>query len=209
MKKLFYGIFCLIFLNCSPSIKKSFSKLSKPEKSWVVFHTFKAKKAYQISLEAERVKDSIKKTRTLGSDNNGGKIDAFKHSFWMARLTQGIGKRAAHSLGKAHEKGNYQTYKKRQLEDGFLPDKPSTNMDLYNNQVGIEIGKQNKTKSKNELIHIIIDSINKGKMQVLLKDKDGFFLSCNKKRIPLDSLKGKWNIKKCLVKSNYSPSQNF
>ena len=72
----------------------------------------------------------------VGKDNNGGKLDAFKHSYWMARLTQGIGKRAAFRLGKAHEKGNYQTYQRRRLEDGLLPDKPSTDMDLYNNNIG-------------------------------------------------------------------------
>tara|TARA_R110002073_G_scaffold57778_4_gene146699 strand:+ start:112056 stop:112466 length:411 start_codon:yes stop_codon:yes gene_type:complete len=129
--KVFFLI--LIFSSCSPKLKQSFSKLSPPEKSWVVFHAFKAKKAYSISLEAERVKDSMNGHASVGSDPNGGKLDAFKHSYWMARLTQNIGKNAAHSLGEAHEKGNYKTYKKRKLEDGFLPDKQSSEMDLFNN----------------------------------------------------------------------------
>ena len=69
----------------------------------------------------------------------------------MARLTQGIGRRAAYSLGKAHEKGNYQTFKNRQLEDGILPDKPSSEMDLYNNQIGISIGKRFKKQFKRSI----------------------------------------------------------
>ena len=188
-------------MGCSPRLKKSFSKLSKPEKSWVFFHPFKAKKAYLISKEAEKIKDSISMLKLVGQDNNGGNLDAFKHSYWMARLTQGIGKRAAFSLGKAHEKGNYQTFKKRQLEDGLLPDKPATVMDLHNNNIGISIGTKFKKGSKNYLLEILIDSIEKGKMKVLLKDGMGNFLDCSKKRIPLDSLKGKWNTKKCLVPS--------
>ncbi len=176
--------------------------MSSAEKTWVVFHPFKAKRAYQISLEAERVKDSIGDTGIIGTDNNGGQLDAFKHSFWMARLTQGIGKRAANSLGKAHEKGNYQSFKKRQLEEGFLPDKPATEMDLHNNQVGISLGKQLDTTSKNKLIHEVIDAVETGKMRILMKDLNGNFLDCAKKRIPLDSLKGKWNTKKCLVPSD-------
>ena len=105
MKKLFYWIFCFIFLGCSPKLKQSLSKLSKPERKWVIFHPFKAKRAYAVSVEAQLVKDSIKRLNTVvGKDNNGGKLDAFKHSYWMARLTQDIGERAAYTLGKAHEK---------------------------------------------------------------------------------------------------------
>ena len=204
MKNLVVFLFSIFFfISCSPRIKKSFSKLSKPEKTWVIFHSFKAKKAYLISLEAESLKDSIKNTRVVGSDNNGGHLDAFKHSFWMARLTQSIGNRSAYSLGKAHEKGNYQTFKKGKLEDGFLPDKPSTDMDLFNNKVGIEIGEKFKSSPKHKLINIVIDSVLNGRMRVLLKDTNGNFLDCDKKRIPLDSLKNKWNTKKCLVPSNY------
>lgn len=190
--------------SCSSTLKTSYGKLSSAEKTWVVFHGFKAKKAYSISLEAEGITDSIKLKKIIGTDISGGKLDAFKHSYWMARLTQGIGKRSAYSLGKAHEKGNYQTFEKRQLEDGFLPDKPSTEMDLFNNQVGITIGMQKDINSKDKLIQTILDSVKEGKMRILLKNSSGDFLDCKEKRIPLDSLKHKWNTKKCLVPSDYT-----
>ena len=204
MKYIYSFVAFLLFTSCSSTIKTSYGKLSSAEKTWVVFHGFKAKKAYSISLEAEKVTDSIKKKKIIGIDISGGKLDAFKHSYWMARLTQGIGKRSAYSLGKAHEKGNYQNFKKRQLEDGFLPDKPSTDMDLFNNQVGITIGMQKGISSKNKLIQTILDSVKGGKMRILLKDSSGNFLDCDKNRIPLDSLKHKWNTKKCLVPSDYT-----
>jgi hypothetical protein len=203
LKYIYILIGFLLLTSCSSTIKTSYGKLSPAEKTWIVFHGFKAKEAYGISLEAEGVTDSIKKKKIIGIDRSGGKLDAFKHSYWMARLTQDIGKNSAYSLGKAHEKGNYQTFKKRQLEDGFLPDKPSTDMDLFNNQVGINIGKQFKSVSKSKLIEIVINSIDMGEMRILLKDDQGNFLDCEKKRIPLDSLRHKWNTKKCLVPSNY------
>lgn len=203
MKYLVLLLVFLVLSGCSATLKTSYSKLSSAEKTWVVFHPFKAKRAYQISLEAEKVKDSIKLKDDVGKDNNGGQLDAFKHSYWMSRLTQGIGKRAAYSLGKAHEKGNYQSFKKRRLEDGFLPDKPATDMDLHNNAIGISIGNRFKTTAKHTLVEIVIDSVKSGVMKILLKDGMGNFLDCNKKRIPLDSLKGKWNTKKCLVPSSH------
>ena len=84
-------------LACSPKLKQSYSALSKPERTWVIFRAFKAKKAYLISKEVEETKDSIARHGGIGVDNNGGKLDAFKHGYWMARLSQRIGKRAAFS----------------------------------------------------------------------------------------------------------------
>jgi len=202
-RKLILLIFLLIFsAGCSPTLRQSYSKLSSPEKGWVVFHPFKATKAYGISKETERVKDSIGKVDVIGNDNNGGKLDAFKHSFWMARLTQGIGKRAAMSLGNAHEKGNYTTYKKGSLEDGLSPDKQSTDMDLHNNSVGNAIGIKYKKIPRLKLISVVLDSLQKGSLKILNKNNEGYFLDCNDKIIPLDSLKNKWNTRKCLVPSN-------
>jgi hypothetical protein len=192
--------------SCSPTLRKSFSNVSSPEKAWVFFHPFKAKKAFLISKEAEKIKDSIGKAEIIGNDNNGGHLDAFKHSFWMARLSQGIGKGASLSLGKAHEKGNYKTFKKHKLEDGFLPDKPSSDMDLFNNMIGVEIGKKNKKASKKELIQHLLESLENGELRILSKDSLGIFLDCKKKRIPLDSLKHKWNTKKCLAPSDTKTS---
>jgi len=201
--KYFLLFFVLIVMGaCSPTLRQSYAKLSPPEKGWVVFHTFKAKKAFLISKEAQYVADSIAKQDLIGNDNNGGHLDAFKHSFWMARLTQGIGKRAAMSLGKAHEKGNYRTYKKSDLEDGLLPDKQSTDMDLHNNTVGNNIGIRYKKASKLLVIQLVLDSLQNGNLKVLLKDNNGNFLDCQQKRIPLDSLKNKWDTKKCLIPSN-------
>ena len=187
---------------CSPTLRQSYDRLSPPEKGWVVFHSLKAKKAFMISKEAQHITDSIAKQDLIGSDNNGGRLDAFKHSFWMARLTQGIGRRAALSLGKAHEKGNYITYKKSDLEDGLLPDKQSTDMDLYNNAVGNGIGIHHKKASKPVVMQLALDSLKQGKLRILLKDGQGNFLDCQLNKIPLDSLKNKWDTKKCLVPSN-------
>jgi len=200
--KYFMLIIILLYTSCSPQLRHSFSKVSSPEKTWVVLHPFKAKKAFILSKEAERITDSISRIGNIGKDNNGGRSDAFKHSFWMARLTQGIGKRAALSLGKAHEKGNYKSYKKRKLEDGSLPDKQSSDMDLFNNDVGIKVGSADKKQPKRILIQQLLDSLLIGKLRVLLKDSVGNFLDCHGNIISLDSLQGKWDTKKCLVPSN-------
>ena len=197
-----YLLMILVLSSCSTQLGSSYRALSGPEKSWVLFHPFKAKRAYKISQEAQKVQDSMRRFSSIGVDNNGGTLDAFKHTFWMARLRQGIGRRAALSLGKAHEKGNYHTFLKGQTEDGNLPDKESSDMDLHNNAIGIEIGSIWSSASKEDIIVVVNQALDSGKLRILLKDSQGYFLDCDQKRIPLDSLKGKWKTSKCLVPSN-------
>ena len=122
----------------------------------------------------------------------------------MARLTQEIGKRSARSLGKAHEKENYLTYKKRKLEDGVVPDEISSTMDLHNNDEGIKLISRGSVVSKKGLIFRIINAIKAGKMRVIKKDKNGDFLTCDEKVLKNEELKGKWKNNKCLVNSNKS-----
>src|SRR5690242_2677899 len=123
------------------SAASGYCSLSAPEKWWVIWHPFVAKKAYRISLEARTVADSLRTSPVLDGDANGGQVDAFRHSYWMARLSQSMCWKKARSLGKAHEKGNYKSFKKGKMEEGTLPDSASGAMDLYNNKVGIEIGR--------------------------------------------------------------------
>ncbi|WP_370407511.1 DUF6973 domain-containing protein [Tenacibaculum dicentrarchi] len=195
----------LLFTSCfsfSQSSWKKFKKLSSAKKIWIIFHPFKAKKAQRISKEAYRVADSIKKSPVLDGDGAGGQVDAFRHAFWMASLRQEIGKNAARSLGKAHERENYQTYKKRKLEDGVIPDKIATTMDLFNNNIGLSLTKKGVITPKKALISKVIKAIKAGKLKIIKKDANGNFLTCNNTLISKKSLKGKWENNKCLIKSN-------
>ena len=196
----------ILFLVCATTIHsqsnfKSFFKLSGPKKTWVLFHPFKATKALKISQEARKVSDSIKKTNLLDGDAAGGQVDAFRHAYWMARLHQEIGESAARSLGKAHEKENYITFKKLKLEDGFVPDEISSKMDLYNNEQGLKLISKDSDVSKKGLIFRVVNAIRKGNMKIIKKDKKGNFLTCDGTFISKESLIGKWKNNKCLLSS--------
>jgi len=186
----------------SQSNFKKFLKLSKPIKGWVALHPFKAKKALLISEETTRVSDSISKIILLDGDPSGGQVDAFRHAYWMARLNQELGKSAARTLGKAHEKENYLTFKKGKLENGVLPDKISSEMDLWNNEQGLKLISKGSKTSKKGLVYRVVNAILEGKMKIIKKDKKGNFLSCDGALISDESLKGKWKNNKCLVSSN-------
>ncbi len=187
----------------SQSNYQKFKKLSAPKKRWVILHPSKASKALRISKETKLLADSIGRTNVLDKDKSGGQVDAFRHAYWMARLHQEIGKSAARSLGKAHEKENYLMYKKIQLEEGIVPDKVSSEMDLFNNDVGLSLTRKGIEVSKKSIVYKVINAITTGKMKIIKKNKKGDFLTCNGIIIKKESLKKKWKNNKCLVTSNY------
>jgi hypothetical protein len=199
----------LIFISFQMSAQKKdfikFDKFSPPIAMWVLFHPFKANRALKIAIETRRVSDSIRKTDLLDGDPSGGQVDAFRHGFWLARLRQEIGESAARSLGKAHEKDNYRTYKKLKLEDGVVPDEISSEMDLYNNEEGLKLVTKGSKVSQKGIIYRVINAIKEGKMKIIKKDKKGNFLTFDGKIIDKESLKGKWENNKCLVPSNQMP----
>ena len=183
---------------------QAFKKLSSAEKCWVYFHPFKAKKAYIISRKVSKTVDSIKKVGDLGNHFVGNQLDAFKHAYWMWCLADGIGNRSAKSLGKAHEKGNYQSFKKQKKEDGVLPDQVSCEMDLYNNFVGLSLYKKYKKQSisKNKMIEIVKTAVIKGMMKMIYQTNSRQYLDSNSKVIPVNEYYNLWKNNKHLVFSN-------
>lgn len=178
-------------------------KVSRPEICWAIWHPFKVRIAQQITAQTLNITDSIKNSNTLDGDILGGQLDAFKHSLWMASLSKKMHWRKAWKLGKAHEKGNYLSYKKgKRKGKKKLPDKLSSDMDFYNNRKGIEIGLAYKTSIQNEIIQIILDSIQAGKFMIIKKNQKGQFLDINDQIILTDTLEEKWETQKTLVPSN-------
>jgi len=198
-------IIVLIFLSSQMSAQSNwekFWKLSAPYKKWILLHPFKAKKGLEISMEATRVSDSVAKTDLLDKDIAGGQVDAFRHAYWTARLQQEIGRRAAISLGKTHEKDNYKTFKKRQTEDGIVPDNASKEMDLFNNNVGLRFTQKGIPSSKKAITLRIVNAILMGDLKVIKKDTSGNFLTCDGVLIPSEELGHSWQNRKCLISSN-------
>jgi len=195
--------FCILFfiLAVSPGFSQSFKNLSAPEKRWALLHPVKAKKAAIITKQVQKDVDSIKQTGIIGSDNNGGTLDAFKHAYWMALLSKSIGIKNALKIGRAHEKGNYLQFKKRQQEDAILPDSVSCEMDLFNNTVGAHIYGNCKTTDNITIQKKLLVALKEGKLKVIKKDTSGAFLTCDGSIILLSEWKGKWAIPKCLISS--------
>jgi hypothetical protein len=207
MRKIIFGLLFLILTTTDPANADGFSsffRLSRYEKWWVISHPFVAHRAFKITNEARLETEIVLNDSLLDHDPFGGQVDAFRHSYWMARLAQEMRWKKALRLGKAHEKGNYLDFKKkRRDEEGLLPDSVSGAMDLFNNQVGVSIGCNLKAATKAELITEIKSAIRSGKMKVIRKNSAGKSMKCNGEIINDAEFVNIWNIPKCLVSSDF------
>ena len=166
-------------------------------------HPFIAVKTWKITQFVLKVTDSVNVSGLLDGDPNGGQVDAFRHAYWMATLSHNICWKKAYKLGVAHEKGNYLQYKHNKKEDQAVPDKISSDMDFWNNNKGLLIGRGNKTAGTYELKALVLEAIMAGELIVIKKNRKGEFLDADGQIINPDSLKDLWINNKCLVPSNY------
>lgn len=177
-------------------------EISKYEYRWAFFHPFAAKKIQTHLKEVMAIYHSVKSSKLLDTVESGGTLDAFRHSFTMAYLSRYVKINKLRKLGKAHERGNEYFFYKNQQEFGERADSLACVMDLRNNELGFEIGKNNKNASKDDLKSIVIEQIKAGNAWKLKKNNQNLYISCQNEPILIENYKGKWFLPKCLIKSN-------
>ncbi|MFC3685262.1 DUF6973 domain-containing protein [Hydrogenophaga luteola] len=85
---------------------------------------------------------------------NDGHRDAFRHTYWSARLAQEYGPDWALAFTSAHE---------------GAPGNPANReaMDLYNNSIGIKIGAENPKATPEQLAALVRQAVNEGRTVVM------------------------------------------
>jgi len=139
---------------------------------WAFFHPVAAIKVKHIYKKNLPLYQQIKQSKILDTLENGGKLDAFRHAFFMACFAQKIKDKKLIKLGIAHEKDDvYYFQKKKKAEYSDVPDSASIQMDLYNNKVGIQTGKKYKHIPTTQLSDTIIQYIKENKLKVITEVK--------------------------------------
>ena len=196
-------VFIIIFIFLVDGMfAQKFSDRSCYEKRWAFFHPFAALKVKKIYKKCLPYYETMKKSNALDSFESGGKLDAYRHAFFMAAFTQKIKIRKIRKLGIAHEKGNYKHFLNGINEQGELPDSLSSVMDLQNNELGFVISEANKKTSLNILNSAVVFEIVKGKALYFKRNTSGLYLTCDEQIIILDNYRNKWFIPKCLIPTN-------
>lgn len=182
-------------------LSKDPSRVMRHQRWWAFFHPFSAPAAHKLTKNVLETVRKLDSAGTLGHGSNGGNLDAFKHTLWMAVLVSRLKPKVALKLGIAHEKDNKISFRK--FESNLLNghDSMGTVMDLWNNMLGAEIGTLHPTQDMETNVFNVLESIQQGRGRILLKDAKGNFLDCRGQVIPQQEFIGKWNIPKCLVQS--------
>lgn len=167
-------------------------------------HPFSAIKLKKITPHCFKTFNRQALKLELDSFNNGGKLDAYRHAFFMAAYAQKIPVRKLRALGRAHEKTNYRQFLQKLNEDGELPDSLSSVMDLFNNELGLSIGRRYRDLNLEELSRIVITELINGEGLIIKRTSKGVYLTCADQPLDLREYRGNWYIPKCLVRSDYS-----
>ena len=75
-------------------------------------------------------------------------------------------------------------------------------MDIWNNEIGILIGRDNKHASYDCLKKRVLKCISEGKCKIIKRNKQGLFLDKEDNVLKETDWKSKWVNKKCLIASN-------
>jgi hypothetical protein len=200
IKKFYIVLFLPMYLY-SQSTGKSFYEIK-----WAFFHPVAAMKVKKIYRKATAIYKESAIRQQLDNYNSGGKLDAYRHVFFMAAFAQKVKTKKLRKLGIAHEKYNYKQFLKGKNEEGELPDSLSSVMDLHNNEIGFEIGRSDKKIELKELSEKCIASIKDGKALIFKRDLNGKYLTCEGKLVEIPIEKKSWGIKKCLINSSLDPT---
>ena len=178
------------------------SNRSSYEKRWALAHPFAALKVKKIYKACLPYYEELKKINSLDNFESGGKLDAFRHVFFMAAFSQKIKTKKIRKLGIAHEKGNHLNFVQNIKEEGELADSLSGVMDLKNNELGFKISFENKKTKLKTLRDLVIEKIKNGDAVYFKRNTSGQYLTCEGEIINLENHKGKWFIPKCLIQTN-------
>lgn len=172
------------------------------EFKWAVFHPFAALKIKHSLPGAMVIYKEVAQNKVLDTLANGGKLDAFRHTYAMAFLARRISVKKLRKLGIAHEKGNKKQFLKHQTEDGERPDSLACEMDLRNNELGLLLGSGNKGLNDAELKLLVITAIKEGKAWYLKRNGRFKYVNCSNEALKIEFYSQKWYVPKCLIKTN-------
>ena len=144
-------------------------------------------KAFTVFSNSEIAKNKAKEMFPEDK-GRGTKKDAFRHALWQAMNVQSVGEDFTRKYSEAHE---YGTPREDIHTDLF--------MDIHNNEVGIEIGRDNPNASVEDLCQIIQDRISNGDMLILSGPENGHLLKSDGSPVKSSEIRGLYTARKIAI----------
>ena len=174
--------------------KNEWRNCCSQEKTFVSNNPYKAYKMYSNQETAV----TMSRGKYPDSDGRGTKRDAYRHAMWQALNVQSVGEEATREMANAHE------YRDGQPLNDLI-------MDIHNNEVGIEIGRNNPNASPDELSQFIQNRISNGDM-IILSDDNKKMTKSNGESINRKDIRGVATVTKIVSEKkneNNEKKQNY
>ena len=170
------------------------NKCSSQEKIFILNHPNKAHKIYS------NMETAVGMSREIypDLDGRGTERDAYRHAMWQALNDQSVGEVATREMANAHE------YRDGQPIKDMI-------MDIHNNEIGIEIGRENPNATPEELSQIILNRISAGDMIILTNDNTKMTKS-NGESLKANEIRGLDTVKSIILEKkggNNEKKQNY
>lgn len=195
-------VFLIALMLCCFCLHAKPPRLSRYELCWSLLHPVAALKVKGITKRCYVIYNDPALKVQLDSFASGGRLDAFRHAFFMAAYAQRIKTKKLRKLGKAHEKGNYRQFLRSRQEEGEVPDSLSSVMDLQNNELGLRVGSEHQQTALADLKVIVISEIRNGNAVILKRNSAGHYVSCSGSELDLSQYRKVWAVPKCMIPSN-------
>lgn len=131
------------------TVYDQYEQLTEPEQAYLRRHPH-----HVLTINDARTAAFAETVRRFGKNGHNDKSDAFRHCFWSALLARDVGFNNGLAFTTAHESfsGNKMDEKR---------------MDLHNNRVGLNIGRQGGSNST--LSDRCMSALRAGKLQVIVQ----------------------------------------
>ncbi len=124
--------------------------------------------AWGISKTASNFEVNLRNKAGLRGGSEGDQGNAYRHAIWQAMLTNEFGENQAQRIGNAHEDNittnmNQRYFAKKGLADQMV--------DLLNNEIGREIGKENKGTDNRKLAEAVLKEYRQNGLWIVSEDE--------------------------------------
>ncbi len=109
----------------------------------------------------------------LSDSREGDQVNAFRHGLWQATITSKFGSDIAKKAGDAHEDNPFVDLSQRKFSGKDALSNADQTIDLLNNQIGREIGKDNPDASMKDLAMKTLDYFHENGLFTATTNKDG------------------------------------
>ncbi len=145
---------------------------------FVTRHPYIAAQVGEVSPGSTNIStNTVRFATRIGLNENaaheGSQVNAFRHTLWQASITTEFGESVAKQIGNAHEDNPFVNLQQRSFTGKSALSQADQTIDLLNNQIGRQLGKDNPNATPQELAAKTLEYQHDKGLYTATTNKDG------------------------------------